>query len=128
MYLLKQSTDVSMLNVGILPSKRSWFYLPLSLSFKSDEKCFLFHVKSSFRFQNNLNFCPNFFGHVGKRLDQKGKVNFKISDVTDMETIAIHILPNISRGKGNQTMKFVQLIECNKYFSWKIIHKMWFGS
>ena len=26
-------------------------------------------------------------------------------------TIAIHILPNISRSKGNQTMKFGQLVE-----------------
>ena len=30
------------------------------------------------------------------------------------ETIVIHILTNISISKGNQTMKFVQLIECNK--------------
>ena len=29
------------------------------------------------------------------------------------QTIAIHILPNISRSKGNQTMKTGQLIECN---------------
>ena len=27
------------------------------------------------------------------------------------QTIAIDILPNISRGKGNHTMKFGQLIE-----------------
>ena len=27
------------------------------------------------------------------------------------QTFAIHILPNISRSKGNQTMKFGQLIE-----------------
>ena len=27
------------------------------------------------------------------------------------QTSAIHILPNISRSKGNQTMKFGQLIE-----------------
>ena len=27
------------------------------------------------------------------------------------QAIAIHILPNISRSKGNQTMKFAQLIE-----------------
>ena len=27
------------------------------------------------------------------------------------QTIAIHILPNMSRSKGNQTMKFGQLIE-----------------
>ena len=29
------------------------------------------------------------------------------------QSIVIHILPNISRSKGNQTMKFGQLIECN---------------
>ena len=29
------------------------------------------------------------------------------------QTIVIHILPNISRSKGNQTMKFGHLIECN---------------
>ena len=37
------------------------------------------------------------------------------------QTILIHILPNISRSKGNQTMKFGQLIEYNKrnFFSGK---------
>ena len=37
----------------------------------------------------------------------------------------IHILPNISRSKGNQTMKFGQLIEYNheKHFLSKIIPK-----
>ena len=30
------------------------------------------------------------------------------------QTIVIHILPNISRNKGNQAMKFGQLIEYNK--------------
>ena len=29
------------------------------------------------------------------------------------QTIATHILPNISRSKGSQTMKFGQLIEYN---------------
>ena len=29
------------------------------------------------------------------------------------QTSAIQILPNISRGKGNQTMKFGQSVECN---------------
>ena len=32
----------------------------------------------------------------------------------DLQTIPIHILPNISQSKGNQTMKFGQLIEHNK--------------
>ena len=29
------------------------------------------------------------------------------------QRIVIHILPNISRNKGNQTITFGQLIECN---------------
>ena len=29
------------------------------------------------------------------------------------QIIAIHILLNISRSKGNQTNKFVQLVKCN---------------
>ena len=31
-----------------------------------------------------------------------------------LQTIAVHILPNISQTKGNQTMKFGQLIEYDK--------------
>ena len=30
------------------------------------------------------------------------------------QTITMHILPNVSRSKGNQTMKLGQLIEYNK--------------
>ena len=39
------------------------------------------------------------------------KVNLMTSQPA-YQTIVIHILPNISRNKGNQTMKFGQLIEC----------------
>ena len=31
-----------------------------------------------------------------------------------LQAIAIHILANVSQSKGNQTMKFGQLIEYNK--------------
>ena len=43
------------------------------------------------------------------------------------QIIAVHILPNISRSKDNQTMKFGQLVEYNmiNFFSLKIIHKTW---
>ena len=42
------------------------------------------------------------------------------------QIIAIYILPNISRNKGNQTTKFGQLIEHNlrNIFSPKIMQKM----
>ena len=44
------------------------------------------------------------------------KVRFNSKSMTSQpgkQTIAIHILPNISRSKGSQTMKFDQLIEIN---------------
>ena len=31
-----------------------------------------------FSYLRSLNFCPDFFGYVGKRLDKKAKVNIKI--------------------------------------------------
>ena len=31
-----------------------------------------------------------------------------------LQTIEIHVLPNISQRKGNQTIKFGQLVEHNK--------------
>ena len=42
------------------------------------------------------------------------------------KTVVIHILPNISQSKGNQKMKFDQLIEHNKRndFLQKVIQKM----
>ena len=48
----------------------------------------------------------------------ENKVNLKIYDVTTRlrnndNTHIAHILPNISRTKDNQTMKFGQLIEYN---------------
>ena len=30
--------------------------------------------------------CADFFGHVGRRLDKRAKVNFKIYDITDLVT------------------------------------------
>ena len=36
-----------------------------------------------------------------------------MSSQPGLQTNVIHILPNISRSKDNQTMKFGKLIECN---------------
>ena len=42
-----------------------------------------------------------------------------------LQTIALHILPDISQSKGNQTMKFGQLLKHNKrnHFLPKICRK-----
>ena len=67
------------------------------------------------------------FGHVGKtaRLEKgwiRSLTSKFMTSQPGLQTIAIHILSNISRSKGNQTMKFGQLIEYNeKYFSSKIM-------
>ena len=55
-------------------------------------------------------FLSKFFGHVEKmRLTSK----FMTSQ-PGQKTIAIHILPNISRSKVNKRVKLGQLIEYNK--------------
>ena len=47
----------------------------IKIAFASTLKLFLF--------LRLLNFCPDFLGHVGKRLDKKPKVNFITYDVTN---------------------------------------------
>ena len=50
-----------------------------------------------------------------KQFDYKDKLDLKImTSQPGLQTIPVHILPNISQSKGNQTMKFGQLIEYNK--------------
>ena len=53
--------------------------------FKNDKKC-LFHLESSFRFLQYLNFCPDVFIDVEKGLDKKAKISFKIYNIIDWET------------------------------------------
>ena len=56
------------------------------------------------------------FGHLGKK-DFIKKIRLTSTFMTSqpgLQTNAIHILPNISRHKCNQTMKLGQLIEYNK--------------
>ena len=57
---------------------------------------------------------PGLSYHVEKRLDKKGHVVSKLmTSQPGQQTIAIHILPNVSRSKNNQTIKVGHLIEYN---------------
>ena len=40
------------------------------------------------------------------------------------QIIVIHISPNISGSKGNQSMKFAQLIECNTSNIFLVVEKL----
>ena len=72
--------------------------------------CFM--LKALFVLES-FKFFPWPFCYIEKRLDKKVMVvNFKIYDVTTgQQTITLHVLPNISRSKGNQAIKFGQLIQ-----------------
>ena len=59
-----------------------------------------------FSFSRYLSFCPNFCGHLGKRLK---KVNLKPDDLTNWE----HILSNIWRSKDSKGKKYGQFTEYN---------------
>ena len=49
------------LKVRLSPSKKVFYYLLQRKPFKNDEKCFLFHLKSSFHSQDILIFLLTFF-------------------------------------------------------------------
>ena len=75
--------------------------------FKNHERCFLFHLKSSFCSWDISIFFWN-FGHVGKLLDKKAKVNFKIYDVRNWKKSNFN-----THSQDNRTMKYSQLMEHN---------------
>ena len=79
--------------------------------FKNSENCFLFHARSAFRY---LYFHPDFL--VRQKNSLIRGVQFISKFMTPQaghQINTIHILHNISISKGNQTMKFGQLIEYN---------------
>ena len=83
--------------------------------FKNNEKCFLFHLKGSFRSQDIYLFVTTFWSCRKNGLIRKVRPTSKFMRLQPaLQTIAIHIWPSISQSKDNQTMKFGQLIEYNK--------------
>ena len=114
-FILSLSKKISckpiwLLKVAPSPSKKNLFNLLQWHYFKNDGKCFLFHGKNSFCSWNK--FLSWLFGLVEKRLDKKAMVNFKIYDITNWTTNNCNTyLPNVSKSKSNQTMKFGQLME-----------------
>ena len=66
---------------------------------------FLFHLKRSFRSQGILVFVTTFWSCRKNRLIRKIRLTSKFMTLQlGLQTIEIHILPNISQRKGNQKM------------------------
>ena len=87
--------------VGLSPSKKNCFYLLLWKPFKNDEHWSLFHVKNSFHTWDIYMFV---LWLISKFMTSQ----------TQQLIIKIPIFFNISRSKGNQTIKFGYLLKCNK--------------
>ena len=82
-------------------------------SLKMMKTAFYFMLKALFVLEI-LTFLSWLLGYVGNRPDKKAMFNFKIYNATDWTTNSHkHILFNISRSKGNETMKCGQLIKYN---------------
>ena len=60
---------------------------------------------SSFFFLFRIHFCLKLFGYVGKRLDKE--ISKLMTSRTGAQTITMHILPDILRSKGDQTINRV---------------------
>ena len=95
--------DLSVTTSELKAHSQVWYnFWQLNALFKMMKNAFHFTSKAVFVLKI-FKFLSWLFGHVAKRLDKKDKVNFKFYDVTNT-------LPNISKSKGNQIMKFGQLI------------------
>ena len=81
--------------------------------FKNDWKCFLFHLKSFFVIKI-FTFLLDFLVMYKNGFIRKIRLISKFMTLQPGKPIiAIQILSNILRSKGNQTMKFGQSIEYN---------------
>ena len=99
-------------SVGLSFSKIIYAICYIESPLKMMKNAFYFILKALFHFKI-FKFLSWLFGHVEKTARKK-QVHLKIHDFTTWLTIAMQILPNISRSKWNQTIKPGQLIEHNK--------------
>ena len=58
------------------------------------KNAFCFILKALLRY---LNFCPDFFGVIGKGLDKKAKVNFNIYDIINWENHNTYIVQYLKK-------------------------------
>ena len=77
------------------------------------KNAFYFILKALFVLQI-LKFLSQLFCHVGKTTWLEKFTSKFMTSQPGLQTIVLHILPNISKNKNNQTMKFGQLLEYNK--------------
>ena len=89
------------LKVRFSPTKRNRFLFHRKL-FKNDEKCFFISTEKFFSFSRYSNLCLDFSITWKSGLIRRIRLISKfVTSQPGKQTIAIHILFNISRSKGN---------------------------
>ena len=101
--------------VGLSPSKKICIICLIENPLKMMTNSFCFILKALFVLKM-FKFLSRLFGHVEKNgLIRKLRLISKfMTSQPGLQTIAIHILPNILQSKGRQAMKSGQLTEYNK--------------
>ena len=96
-------------------TKKCFICFNKSPSKKMMKHAFYFALKVLFLLET-CKFLSWYFGHIGKTnlIRKIWLISKLMTSQPGQQTIAIHIFPNISQSKWNQTMKFGQLIEYNK--------------
>ena len=107
---------LSKLKIRLSNSKKICVICSIESSLKRMENIFYFALKGICRPQDSLVFVTIFWSYFWKNsLIRKIRLISKfMTSQPSLQAIPIHILPNISQNKGDQTMKFGQLKEHNK--------------
>ena len=85
------------------------------MSFKNDENCLLFHLKSSICPPDIHVFASTIWSCMKSDLIREIRLISNLChNARNKQLIKILILPDISQSKGSHVMKFGHLIQCNK--------------
>ena len=108
--------NFTFIKAGLSPFKKNLCHLLDWKPFKNDEKSFLFHLKSSLRCPDIQVFVTTFWSCTKNGLIRKIRVTSKSMrhNVVYKQLEYLTCIPQYLKSKGNQTMRFGQLIEYDK--------------
>ena len=100
--------------VGFSPSKKFCVICLIESPLKMMRNAFYFILKALFVLKIFKFFTSFWSCRKNGSIRKIGITSKFMASQPGLQTVAIHILSSISKSKGNQTMKFGQLIEYNK--------------
>ena len=123
---IKPVNKFSELKVGFSPSwkisRKICVICLIESLLKMMNKCFLFHLKSSFHSQDIYVFVTTFWSC--RKSSLSGEITLAsrfMASQPGLQAGEMRILPNVSRGRGGQAMEFGQLREYSKWDTFLIL-------